>query len=133
MLKTPKGEDILNKEAPTLTLAPAPIAAWVDLAAAASCAVTTNIIEQMSFEEDDPPVQLYPDSMVQVELHPSPFLVFLSSQYVETELNLIPSPQISIQKSFEIEDPPVQVYPDSMIQVELQPSLLPYSTLSSPL
>ena len=44
MLNMATGEDMLKREAPALTLAPAPTAAWVDWAAAAYCAVTTKTL-----------------------------------------------------------------------------------------
>lgn len=48
--------------------------------------------EQVSFLMDVPPMQVQPASVWQSELHPSPFLVFPSSQDCS---NLLPSPQTS--------------------------------------
>jgi hypothetical protein len=38
------------------------------------------------------------------------------------ELNLLPSPQISVQVSGVVGEPPTQVHPNSTVQEELQPS-----------
>ena len=69
-----------------------------------------------------PPDQLHPDSIPQLLLHPSPETVLPSSQYVDSELNLLLSPQISVQVSAEVDDPPLQFHPDSFTQLLLQPS-----------
>ena len=68
----------------------------------------------------DPPVHLYPGSIVHVELHPSPFIKPPSSHC--SPLTLIPSPHIGVQVDFDAMLPPVQVKPVSMVHVELQPS-----------
>jgi hypothetical protein len=78
--------------------------------------------DQVSAIEIDPPLQLNPVSIVQVLLHPSPFATFPSSQYVAIKLYLFPSPQISVQVSGVEADPPDQVYPVSIWQLELHPS-----------
>jgi len=44
-----------------------------------------------------PEVQEYPVSTAQLELHPSPFAVLLSSQYPEATFITFPSPHISLQ------------------------------------
>jgi hypothetical protein len=52
------------------------------------------------------------------------------------ELNLLPSPQISVQVSEVVEEPPKQVHPNSTVQEELQPSpfkVLPSSQASPPI
>ena len=71
---------------------------------------------------DEPPEQVYPDSTEHVELQPSLLLAFPSSQYVLIELYLLPSPHISTQVSFVEVEPPDHCQPDSIAQVELQPS-----------
>ena len=79
---------------------------------------------QWSAIVDEPPVQVQPDSMLQVELHPSLLAVLPSSQYMLNVLNRLPSPHNSIQVSFVVEDPPEQLHVASTAQVELQPSPL---------
>ena len=83
-----------------------------------------HISEQVSLDEGEPPVQVHPVSINQEELHPSPLTLFPSSQKPLFKLNLIPSPQIALQVSFDVDDPPDQVQPVSIDQVELQPSPL---------
>lgn len=56
-------------------------------------------------------VQVNPDSKAQVDEQPSMLFVLPSSQAKFPRLT--PSPHISVQVSFDIEEPPVQVYPVS--------------------
>ena len=49
-----------------------------------------QISEQVSLFDHEPPVQLNPVSITQLELHPSPSFVLLSSQF--SVVALIPSP-----------------------------------------
>ena len=86
--------------------------------------LSPQISEHVSFADEEPPVQVHPVSTLHVELHPSLFAVLPSSQYVDTELNRLLSPQISEHVSFADEEPPVQVHPVSTFHVELHPSLL---------
>jgi hypothetical protein len=77
---------------------------------------------QVSAIEVDPPLQVNPVSIVHVLLHPSPFELFPSSQYVAIKLYLFASPQISVQVSGVEADHPVQKYPVSIWQLEFHPS-----------
>ena len=92
-----------------------------------------------------PPVHIYPASIeVQERFHPSPLAVFPSSHVSEACLN--PSPQITThevlppfglvppvhaeQVSAVVVDPPVQIYPGSIVeQMLLHPS--PFAVLPS--
>ena len=56
-----------------------------------------------------PKLQLQPVSTKQVELHPSPFAVFESSQYPDVGLITFPSPQVSEQTLAVLLSPGVQV------------------------
>ena len=56
-----------------------------------------------------PNVHVYPVSTEQVELHPSPFKILLSSQYPDVGFKIIPSPQVSAQLLAVEESPSVQV------------------------
>ena len=85
--------------------------------------LSPHISVHVSLEVEEPPVQVHPVSTLHVELHPSLFAVLPSSQYVDTELNRLLSPQISEHVSLEVEEPPVQVHPVSTLHVELHPSL----------
>ena len=78
---------------------------------------------QLSFDVDVPPNQFQPDSICQIELHPSLLMILPSSQYVAIELKRLASPQISDHMSLVVEVPPVQVHPDSTAHTELHPSL----------
>ena len=73
--------------------------------------------------EESPNVQDQFDSTLQVELHPSPFAVPLSSQYPAVGTITIPSPHISLHELAVEESPKVHSYPISTAQVELHPSL----------
>ena len=77
---------------------------------------------QTSGAVEDPPDQVNPVSILQVELHPSPSDVFPSSQYVDKVLNRFPLPQFSLHESSVDDVPPEQVHPVSMLQVALHPS-----------
>ena len=88
-----------------------------------------HISKQVSFDEEEPPVQVHPVSTLHVELHPSSFAVLPSSQYVVKVLNRLLSPQISKHVSLVVEEPPVQAYPVSTLHVELHPS--PFAVLPS--
>ena len=82
-----------------------------------------------SFFSFDPPSQLHSFSTLHWLLHPSPLIVFPSSQRMLFELNLIPSPHISSHRSWELDVPPVQLHPASIVHSELQPS--PFNKLPS--
>ena len=77
----------------------------------------------MSLVVEEPPDQVHPVSTLHVELHPSLFAVFPSSQDVVKVLNRLLSPHISEHVSLVVELPPVQVHPVSTFHVELHPSL----------
>ena len=57
-----------------------------------------------------PSVQFHPDSTLQVELHPSPFIELLSSQYPDVGKVTTPSPQISTQVLAVEMEPPEQAH-----------------------
>ena len=81
-----------------------------------------QISVQTSFVEDVPPLHCHPNSIPQELLHPSPFDVFPSSQYVGIGLNLLASPQISVQMSLAVDVPPEQLQPTSIAHELLHPS-----------
>lgn len=83
-----------------------------------------HISLQVLAVEELPDVQLYPVSTLQLESHPSPFTVLLSSQYPEVGTITLPSPQISVQTLATVELPDVQEYPVSTAQLLLHPSPL---------
>ena len=83
--------------------------------------LSPQISEHVSLVVEEPPDQVHPVSTLHVELHPSLFAVFPSSQYVLLMLNLMPSPHISKQVSFDVCEPPLHVQPLSMSQVKLHP------------
>ena len=91
---------------------------------------------QVSGVVDVPPDQIHPVSTLHVALHPSPFDIFPSFQKVARLEYNFPSPQVSLQTSGAVEDPPDQVNPVSILQVELHPSpsdVLPSSHCSDPI
>lgn len=65
----------------------------------------------VSDEEGVPPPQVYPASVSQAELHPSPSTIFPSSQNVAGFLvpEIVPTPQIFVHVSIEEADPPLQI------------------------
>jgi len=69
-----------------------------------------------------PAVHVHPVSTAQLESHPSPFAVLLSSQYPVAIFITFPSPQISVQTLAVVESPSVQVYPVSTAQEASHPS-----------
>ena len=81
-----------------------------------------QISEQVSLVVEEPPEQDHPVSILHEELHPSLLIVFPSSQKVARVVYFLPSAQISVQVSFEIDEPPEHIQPVSLTQVELQPS-----------
>lgn len=69
-----------------------------------------HISEQVSAVVVLPPLHDHPDSIAQVELHPSPLILLPSSQYVPVfRVYTLPSPQISVQVSEVEVVPPDQV------------------------
>ena len=81
-----------------------------------------QISEQVSFDVGEPPVHVQPDSILQVELQPSPVITFPSSQKVLNDVYFLPSAHISDQTSLDDEVPPDHIHPVSLAQVELHPS-----------
>lgn len=81
--------------------------------------------EQVSGLEESPPPHVHPDSTWQLEEHPSPLTEFPSSQYWAVSLvTTSPSPQMSVQVSADVGEPPVHPHPGSIMHSELQPSPL---------
>lgn len=68
--------------------------------------------------------QVNPNSTVQLELQPSPLIRLPSSHFVESVPGLTPSPQTIDQESLVVGEPPIQVYPDSTMQLLDHPSPL---------
>ena len=81
-----------------------------------------HISKQVSFRLVVPPEHFHPVSMFQADEHPSPSIRLWSSQYVKFELNLLPSPHISVQTSGVVIVPPIQFHPLSIWQWALHPS-----------
>ena len=81
-------------------------------------------VPQMSGDEEVPPEHTQPCSNFHKLEHPSPPILFPSSQFIPLLSKTIPSPQISCHVSFEIGDPPWHSYPDSIVHVSDHPSLL---------
>ena len=67
-------------------------------------------------------LQVNPASTVHVELHPSPLFRLPSSHRLELTTCVIPSPHIGVHVSLVVNEPPLQIYPASTAQVQLQPS-----------
>ena len=82
-----------------------------------------HIVPHTSGEVREPPVHDQPGSTIQLLEHPSPLIVFPSSQLVSVSTITIPSPQISPQMSFEVGDPPKHWRPDSTLHILEHPSL----------
>jgi len=80
-----------------------------------------HISVQVSGEELDPPVHVYPISIVHVLEHPSPSITLLSSH--TSSPIFIPSPQIGLHTSGLVLSPPEHVKPVSNCQVLDHPSL----------
>ena len=57
-----------------------------------------RVLEHVSLDEGDPPVQVDPTSTLQSLVQPSPLMLFPSSQ---PRVNLLLSPQISTQRDVE--------------------------------
>lgn len=74
--------------------------------------------------EESPNVQVQPVSTPHVELHPSPFTEFPSSQYPARGFITLASPHISFHTLAVDESPSVQVQPDSTAQLASQPSFI---------
>ena len=75
-------------------------------------------------------MQLYPASLVQLALHPSPLMLFLSSHSSSDASS--PSPQDDVHESGAVGLPPVQLKPHSTVQAAEHPSLDPESPSSHP-
>ena len=73
--------------------------------------------------ELSPRVHVQPASTAQVELHPSPFAWFESSQYPAVGVITIPSPHASVQLLAVVGFPNVQVHPVSSLHIDDHPSL----------
>ena len=69
-----------------------------------------------------PNVQVHPASSLHVDDHPSPPLVFPSSQYPLVGVVTFPSPHVSLQALAVELSPRVHVQSDSTAQLELHPS-----------
>ena len=81
-------------------------------------------VRQMSGDEEVPPEHTQPCSNVHKLEHPSPLILFPSSQFIPLLSKIIPSPQISCHESFDVGDPSWHSYPDSIVHVLDHPSLL---------
>ena len=93
---------------------------------------------QVSLVLSEPPVQVYMVSILQVEEHPSPLAVFVSSHsslvclrsspHIASQASLagfgVSPPTQRVQVSIEEVVPPAQAYIASIVQVPLQPSPL---------
>ena len=81
-----------------------------------------HISVQLSAVVNEPPEHVQPDSTDHVELQPSPFELFPSSQYVIIEFMRLPSPQVSAHISGAVDEPPNHVQSDSTAHDEFHPS-----------
>ena len=89
-----------------------------------------HVVLQISGDVMLPPLHVQPVSTWQVLFHPSPLIVFPSSQLVSVSFITIPSPQISSHISLVVGLPPIHLKPSSIVQVLLHPSPL-FKLLSS--